>query len=88
MVPAELRTLVRPLAGLVVLAFGTRAAMQLEILALMPQLTACREATPRLKPADRLLWARLSASSVCELECVQLRVFHADLHPDPLARKP
>ena len=58
----ELRTLVRSLAGLVVLAFWTRCWMQLEILALRHQLTVYQrsEAKPPIKPADRLLWVWLS----------------------------
>ena len=62
MVPAELRTLLDSLVGLVVLAFRTRASMQLEILALRHQLCLYQrsKAKARIKPADRLLWVWLS----------------------------
>ena len=40
----------------------SRASLQLEVLALRHQLAVCRRsvARPRLKPADRILWAWLS----------------------------
>ena len=57
-----LRTLVRFWVGLLVLAFRTRASMQLEILALRHQLCLYQrsEVKARIKPADRLLWVWLS----------------------------
>ena len=62
MVSAELRTLLDSVVGIVALAFRTRVSMQLEILALRHRPTVYQrsEAKPRLKPADRLLWAWLS----------------------------
>jgi len=57
-----MRSVIRALLSFVVSFFRTRAAMQLEILALRHQLTVCHRPTkrPRLHPADRVFWAWLS----------------------------
>lgn len=53
---------IRSFFALLLLPFRTRLSLQLENLSLRHQLTVYRrsEARPRLKPADRVLWAWLS----------------------------
>ena len=57
-----MKSVLRALVSFVASFFRTRASMQLEILALRHQLTACKQSTkrPRLRPADRIFWAWLS----------------------------
>ncbi len=59
-----MRTVLVPLIYMVVASVRSRAALQLEILALRQQLAVLQHATPRrprLRPADRLFWVCLSS---------------------------
>lgn len=57
-----MRTVGRAILSFFAAFFRTRAALQLEILALRHQLAVAQRSVkrPRLKPADRIFWAWLS----------------------------